>query len=283
LLQFKPCGYCVVYLKSISREMDRYKNLLLIVDMQYDFCLPDGALYVNGAEQDTARLADFIERNESVIDGIVLTQDSHQVIDISHPAFWADNDGMHPLPYTLITPEDIASGAWSPLYFHDEAVKYVNNLSSRGEFVHTIWPEHCISGSQGAAIVDDVMTAVRRWASGGHFFDIVIKGTNPLTEHFGVLRANIPVESAPETGLNKTLAEKLKKYTNIFIAGEARSHCVANTVRQMGEIEGLAGNIFLLWDLMSDVPGFEAVAMSIYENAFRRGIRKETSFSVKLN
>jgi nicotinamidase-related amidase len=193
--------------------------------MQYDFCLPGGALYVSGAENDIVKLADFVERNEKGIDHIILTQDSHQVIDISHPAFWTDKIGRHPDPFTLITPEDIKSGTWSPLYFRDEAVRYVNDLGSRGEFIHTIWPEHCISGSRGASIVDDVMKVVRQWAAGGHFFDLVIKGTNPLTEHFGALRANIPIKSAPETGMNTALADKLRKYGNIYIAGEARSLC----------------------------------------------------------
>jgi len=130
---------------------------------------------------------------------------------------------------------------------------------------------------QRAAIVDEVMNAVRHWAARGHFFDTVLKGTHPLTEHFGALRANIPIETAPETGINSILAEKLNKYRNIYIAGEARSHCVANTVRQMDEI-GLSASIILLWDLMSDVPGFESVALPLYEKAFEKVSGRKPQF-----
>ena len=65
--------------------MKRKKNLLIVIDMQNDFCLPDGALYVPGAEDDIQRVKNFIDRNYRMIDHIVLTQDNHQVIDISHP------------------------------------------------------------------------------------------------------------------------------------------------------------------------------------------------------
>jgi nicotinamidase/pyrazinamidase len=73
--------------------------LLLVIDMQYDFCFPDGALYVHGAEKDAERLGRFINKYSERIDHIVLTQDNHNVIDISHPAYWEDPNGNHPLPF----------------------------------------------------------------------------------------------------------------------------------------------------------------------------------------
>ena len=36
--------------------------LLVIVDMQVDFCHPQGSLYINGAEGDIQRLIEFISR-----------------------------------------------------------------------------------------------------------------------------------------------------------------------------------------------------------------------------
>ncbi|MDP4224259.1 MAG: isochorismatase family protein, partial [Bacteroidota bacterium] len=246
---------------------------LLIIDMQNDFCKPDGALYVNGAESDVARLERYISANTDRIGQIVLTQDNHHVIDISHPGFWEDPMGNIPLPFTIISAKDVGEGKWKPRFWSEEAVKYIHDLESQCEFPHTIWPEHCIIGSTGAAIVDEIMNPVRKWAGKGHFFDLIVKGTNPLTEHFGALMANIPVSGSPETQLNTDLVKKLRQYDRILIAGEARSHCVATTVKQLLNIGGFATRMVILEDCMSDVTGFETLALPIYERAKEEGVK----------
>jgi nicotinamidase/pyrazinamidase len=247
-------------------------TLLLIIDMQNDFCRPDGALYVNGAEKDVARLVTFISGHEDKIDHIIMTQDNHHVIDISHPGFWEDQDGNPPPVFTLINSENVKSGAWRPRFRREEAVEYILNLEKQGEFPHIIWPEHCIIGSYGAAIVNEIMEPVKSWARKGHFFDMVIKGTNPLTEHFGALMANVPIKESPETQLNKALVNKLQLYDKILIAGEAKSHCVATTVKQILNIDGLPSKLVVLEDCMSDVKGFETLALPIYESAKNGGV-----------
>jgi nicotinamidase-related amidase len=249
------------------------KTLLFITDMQNDFCKPEGALYVNGAEQDTARLAKFIRTHSDKIDHIIMTQDNHQVIDISHPGFWEDRHGNSPMPFTVITFKNIHNGDWIPRFRKEEASEYILKLEEQGEFPHVIWPEHCIIGSSGAAIVDEIMLPVREWARRGKFFDMVIKGTNPLTEHFGALRANIPIETNPETQMNKELIRKLENFDVILMTGEAKSHCVANTVKQLGGIKGMMQKLVILEDCMSDVTGFETIALPIYERAGSEGAR----------
>jgi nicotinamidase-related amidase len=263
--------------------MIRLRNLLIIIDMQYDFCEPGEALYVNGAEKDVKRLAEFIVQNNEKIDHIVLTQDNHHVIDISHPAFWIDRKGNHPVPFTIITTGDVKNKVWTPVYYVNEASHYIDELENQSEFPHTIWPEHCIIGSKGAAIVDEIIDPIKEWARKGRFYEIVIKGTNPLTEHFGALRANIPNKLAPETQLNQNLVDSLVKYEHIFIAGEARSHCVANTVKQMLEINGIAEKLVVLWDCMSNVTGFERIADPIYDEAIKSGVKIGHAGLVKLN
>ena len=249
------------------------KTLLLVIDMQVDFCTPRGSLYVPGAEKDIARLARFIEVNTVKLDHIILTQDNHHIIDISHPVFWEDREGNHPEPFTVISRQDMEKGSWKPRFWKERAIEYVRKLEIKGEYPHTIWPEHCITGSYGAAITDEIMEPVKAWARQGNFFDLIIKGTNPLTEHFGALMANIPIDDSPDTQLNMDLAEKFRRFETILIAGEARSHCVASTIRQMLNIEGLAGKMVVLEDCMSDVTGFETLALPVYEKAKREGVR----------
>ncbi len=258
------------------------KNLLLIIDMQNDFCLPTGALYVPGAESDATKLAQFIVRNETAIDSIVLTQDSHHIMDISHPSFWQNKRGENPEPFTAIDVESINSGKWTPRFSPKFVKMYIKSLYEQKEFPHTIWPEHCITGSSGAAFVDDVMTSVSQWARKGKFFDVIQKGLNPLTEHFGALRANVPIPEDKTTQLNQQLLGTLQKYENIIIAGEAKSHCVANTVKQITELENFNSKLILLEDCMSNVPGFDKIADPIYELAMNKGAVFTTSKKLTL-
>lgn len=246
-------------------------TLLLVIDMQNDFCRTDGALYVHGAENDVTRLEKFISSHEDRIDHIIMTQDNHHVIDISHPGFWEDQSGNPPAPFTLINSENVQSRVWRPRFWKEKAIEYIQSLEKQGEFPHIIWPEHCIIGSYGAAIVNEIMEPVKRWARKGHFFDLVIKGTNPLTEHFGALMASVPIEGSPETQLNRELVRKLKLYDKIVVAGEAKSHCVATTIKQLLNIDGFATKLVILEDCMSDVTGFETIALPIYEKAKNDG------------
>ena len=54
------------------------KNILLIIDPQVDFH-PGGSLAVQGANEDSARIASLISENIQDIDEIYVTLDSHHV------------------------------------------------------------------------------------------------------------------------------------------------------------------------------------------------------------
>jgi nicotinamidase/pyrazinamidase len=239
--------------------------------MQYDFCSPGGSLYIMGAEQDINRAGNFISTFSNFLDHIILTMDNHNVIDISHQVFWKDDKGNSPRVFTVITKTDVLSGKWIPQFEKEKAVEYVEKLEIQGEFPHVIWPEHCIIGSHGAAIMDEVMEPVKVWARKGNFYDVVVKGTNPLTEHFGALMANIPIEGSPETQLNIALVNKFRQFDRILIMGEARSHCVAMTIKQMLNIDGIAPKLIILKDCMSDVIGFQNLATPVFEKAMNQG------------
>ncbi|HLP73627.1 MAG TPA: hypothetical protein VK155_12050 [Bacteroidales bacterium] len=249
------------------------KIILLVVDMQYDFCSPDGSLYVKGSEKDIVRTGKFISKNQDFIGQIILTQDTHNVIDISHPVFWEDKHGRPPDPFTEISLKKVLGGIWRPRFHKDKAVDYIRKLENQGEFPHTIWPEHCILGTRGGAIVDEIMDPVREWSRKGNFYEVVIKGTNPLTEHFGALKANVPLPGHPETHLNTALVDKLMHADIIYIAGEAKTHCVANTIKQMIHLSGVAKKLRIIEDCMSDIPGFEKLSVPIYEKALHEGAK----------
>lgn len=256
------------------------KTVLLIVDMQNDFCLPSGSLYEPGAEKDVERLSRLIKKKTTVIDKIILTADEHHVMDIAHPSYWRNKQGMHPAPFTTISWWEVLSGEWIPFGDKDKVVDYLRRLIEQGEYKHTIWPEHCLYGSEGAAITPVLMEALTCWAREGKYYEVVEKGLNPSTEFFGAFRANIPLAGAVDTEFNVKLKDELEMYDVIWLAGEAKSHCVANTLKQMFDYPEIIRRLVILEDCMSNISGCEDLAISIYEKAACMGARFVTSESL---
>ncbi|MDF1547040.1 MAG: isochorismatase family protein [Bacteroidales bacterium] len=266
------------------------KNALLIIDPQNDFCNPGdvngkgrGSLYVEGAEKDMQRLAKWIKENKESIDFIGITIDSHQPNDISHPNFWMDKDGNFPAPFTPITYKDVEEGKWTARFDPKRSLAYLKELEAQGEYPHLIWPVHCLIGSTGAAIYQPLMDAIIEWTVKGKFYQTVAKGTFPFTEHFGAFRAQVPDPERPETQLNQGLIKTLETYQNIYLAGEAKSHCVANSLKQvLDESPDLAAKFIVIEDAMSNVTGFETLADPIYKRAKQMGVRFTTTKVEKL-
>ncbi len=254
------------------------KNALLIIDPQNDFCKPDGALYVGGADEDMNRLAKWLDKYSKEIDFVGVTIDSHQPNDISHPQFWMDKNGTYPAPFTQITSNDVESGNWTPRFDPARCLAYLKELETQNEYPHVIWPMHCIIGSEGAAIYTTLLAAMIKWTDKGKFYQTVAKGTFPFTEHFGAFRANIPDPNRPETQLNHGLMKTLESYQNVYLAGEAKSHCVANSLKQvLDEAPSLAPKFVVITDAMSNVTGFETLGDPIYERAKKMGVRFTTT------
>ncbi len=85
---------------------DRLRVHLLLIDLQKDFCFPEGTLYVGGrsgrgAVEDNDRIARFIYRNLGVISAITCTLDTHFPHQIFSPAFWVDAEGNPPPAMTM--------------------------------------------------------------------------------------------------------------------------------------------------------------------------------------
>jgi nicotinamidase-related amidase len=251
------------------------KNALLIIDPQYDFCNPHGALFVDGADLDMERLSVFIRKNEKKIDKIFVSMDSHPLNAIYHSSFWSDSEGYPPLPFTQITHAQVAKGVWKPKNEQEKVLKYLAALEEQGEFPHLIWPTHCLTGSKGASIEEVLMKAIRAWSERGRDYRVIMKGTYPLTEHFGIFMAQIPDPERKETTLDTALLKELDEYDTIYLAGEARSHCVGTSLKQlMLYAPEIANKIILITDCMSDVQNLGYLADPIYAEAEKRGIRK---------
>lgn len=265
---------------------------VLIIDAQNDFCSPKGSLFVDGSVEDNERLSKWIVDNKEEINYIGCTLDSHQLIDIAHPRFWVDKDGNNPAPFTIISASDVESGKWSAVK-PQTALKYLRDLEADGQFPHVIWPEHCIIGTWGNQLDPKVNDAILSWAANGHHVHYVSKGAHPDTEHFGAFEAQVPIENNPLTQYNLPLQKTLEKYDVIYLSGQAKSHCVANTLKQLvDKAPDVAKKVVVLEDTMSPVgggpngpgttPTFDEIAQPIYDAAKKLGVRFSTTIAESL-
>eukprot|EP01136_Pigoraptor_vietnamica_P020774 Opistho-1_new@70127 len=114
---------------------------LLIIDPQNDFCdIPGAALPVTGADADMRRLATLMRGLTRQIDGITLTLDSHQRLDIAHPGFWQRADGGAVTPFTEITAAQARAGEFRPRDAGalPRAQAYLDELEARGRYPCTL-------------------------------------------------------------------------------------------------------------------------------------------------
>jgi nicotinamidase/pyrazinamidase len=250
------------------------KIALLIIDAQVDFCDPEGALYVPGAEKDVERISQLINLDGDKIESIFVTLDTHHILDIAHPLFWEDQNGNTVAPFTLVTSAAVKAGKWIPRYHQEHVVHYLETLESEGEFQHFIWPEHCLVGSRGASLNDTLMQALLAWTHRtGQDYIAITKGIHPLTEHFGVFKAQVPIANATETELNTGFLSQLGSFDQVLIAGEARSHCVATSINQILKYAPeLVPKVTVLSDCMSDVTNWGHLADPIFEEAAKKGM-----------
>jgi nicotinamidase/pyrazinamidase len=137
---------------------------MLIIDPQVDFH-PGGSLAIPNANDDAARNAALIRQKCSEISDIFITLDSHHRSHVAHAISWIDGQGRHPSPFQIITAADVLAGRWTAA---DKArrkafKKYVVDLEASNKFKLTIWPEHCLIGTPGHAVVPSINEAAQDW------------------------------------------------------------------------------------------------------------------------
>ncbi|KAJ0389945.1 hypothetical protein ATCC90586_011405 [Pythium insidiosum] len=208
---------------------------LLVIDQQVDFH-PGGSLAIPNANNDAERIAAFIKEHGHEISQIVFTLDSHQRYHIAHGIFWTNAQGQSPAPFTVILSDDITNGVWTPRdpILKDYALAYTKALEASSKFRLIIWPEHCIIGTPGHNIVPNVHAAALEWAKQKKTdIQYVFKGSNSFTEHYSALRAEYELSYDPATKLNQGLIDNLSRASKVVIVGEALSHCVNYSVRDL--------------------------------------------------
>lgn len=259
---------------------DGTKIGVMAIDVQNTFCVPGFELYVGGrsgtgAVDDTRRLCEFIYGNLGKIYKILPTMDTHTAQQIFHPTFLVDQKGNHPAPYTDIKSTDVKSGKWrvNPAimgrlpgvpytWVQQYLLEYCTQLENNGKFGLTIWPYHAMLGGIGHALVPSFHEAsffhgIARETDVDH----EIKGGKMLSEMYSALRHEVLFAMGQPVGQKSTsFIKALMSVDKLYIAGQAKSHCVAWTVSDLlDEIKAvdktmaMAKKVYLLEDCMSPV------------------------------
>ncbi|MBN9487599.1 MAG: bifunctional nicotinamidase/pyrazinamidase [Alphaproteobacteria bacterium] len=150
---------------------------LIVVDMQNDFC-EGGALAVPGSNA----IVPLVNRLIGRYDHVILTQDWHPAGHASFASSWKDAE-----PYSSV---QFSYGS------------------------QTLWPDHCVQGTTGAAFHSGVDTTKAQM--------IVRKGFHAGIDSYSAFREN---DRMTRTGLDGYL--KARGFTRLVFCGLAFDYCVA--------------------------------------------------------
>ena len=258
---------------------DKVKVCLMPIDCQNTFCIPDYELFVGGASgtgavDDNRRLCEFIYQNMHHITEIAPTLDTHTAMQIFHSSFLVNDRGEHPAPMTPVTLEDVEKGHWKVnpavaasvtggnyIALQNYLMHYCRQLSQGGKYSLMVWPYHAMLGGLGHALASAVEEAcffhnLTRHSQTG----FEIKGGNPLTENYSVLRPEVmdDWQGRPIAQKNARFISKLLNFDVVIIGGQAKSHCVAWTIDDLlreirAQDESLSEKVYLLDDCTSSV------------------------------
>jgi len=249
------------------------------IDLQKSFCFPDGSLYVGGrsgrgAIEDNVRISEFMYRYLGVISDVTMTFDTHFAYQIFFPSFWLDPNDNPPAPMTEVTVEEVRAGKYRPnptvagwvcsgnyTWLQNYVEHYCSELEKAGKYKLMLWPYHCLLGSKGHTLAGVIQEArlFHSFVKGRQNWS-EIKGGNPLTEHYSVLRPEVVLSHDAKVigSKNTELIQKLLTSEAVIIGGQAASHCVASTIDDLlneivSQDPDLAKKVYILEDCMSAV------------------------------
>ncbi len=262
---------------------DKELVLLLCIDVQQDF-MDEGSLGGPGSSEDVENLTRWIYRNMEKITQITVSIDTHNPFQIFHPCWWIDENGNNPAPFTPITLQDLDEGTWRPIINPKGSREYVENLEKLGKKTLVVWTYHCLQGTSGHALENQFANIVYfHSAAKKVIVDRMVKGFDPMTEMYGIIKAEYDIKNR----VNINFLNKIAKYDKIIIAGEAKSHCVLESIKQILEHykndKNVTKKIYVLEDCMSNIPGFEDNTRQEFEsfkNDFKVNIVDSKNFNL---
>ncbi len=258
---------------------DARRNHLVLIDLQRDFCFPEGTLFVGGrsgqgALEDNHRIARFIYQNLAHISEITCTLDSHLPFQIFFAPFWVDRSGLPLAPHRTLSADEIRAGDARPNpdlvaavgapdldWLTRQVLFYCESLAGAGKYVLYLWPPHVLVGGDGHALAGVIQEArlFHAYARGARN-GVEIKGMHALTENYSVFSPEVLLthDGASLASRNGALIESLLGEDRLIIAGQASSHCVKSSIDDLlaaivEKDAALARRVYIIEDAMSAV------------------------------
>lgn len=203
---------------------------LLIIDPQVDFVEKAGSIPAKDAKLAIKHINHFIEKFDEKIDEIYITMDIHYRLSIFHPLMWQNQKGNQPIPGTIISSEDVNNFIWIPKdeWYSQANIKYINDLEKIGKKL-VIKPYHCIMGSKGSNICDELLLTINDWEEDSNDKATrILRGMNQFTEHSSIFKADI--EMGRGTDLRVDLLETFREPSLLFICGTGLDTTIKNSV-----------------------------------------------------
>jgi len=235
---------------------------------------------------DTRRTIEWLLRHAGEVTDVAASLDSHIPLQIFYSTWWRNADGRPPAPYTPITAQQVEDGTWRPLYEPGWSKGYAHRLEAQFKKQLMIWPFHTMLGTPGHALDPSLAQAIAFHSAGRQSQPTyIIKGLIAKTEYYSLLEPEVKVPEDPRGNLNQAFLDGLLAYDRVYVAGQAKSHCVLETlasiVRHVGDSPEILGKLRLLEDCTSSVAhpeiDFEAMALEALGEFEARGLRRVSS------
>ncbi|SCV00065.1 LANO_0F05028g1_1 [Lachancea nothofagi CBS 11611] len=166
---------------------------LIVVDLQFDFLPPNGSLAVPTGDQIVSPIAELIKDERWSV--VIATQDWHPK---DHVSFAAN----HNLP-------DFSE------------FEYTSPAKPYGTQKATLWPVHCVQGTQGAELAPEMATAFEKLECDHH---VVQKGFLADREYYSAFN---DIWNDHHTQLDAMLQKH--GINDVFVVGLALDYCVKST------------------------------------------------------
>jgi len=250
----------------LPASKDSERVMFIGIDYQQDF-MDEGALGVPGANKDVENVTKWMYENMENISQIAVSLDTHNPFQIFHPAWWIDVDGNNPAPFTAITLSDIDDGKWRAVVNPIGSRNYVENLEKEGKKVLVIWTYHTLQGTSGCALENQFANIIYfHSVAKKSMVQRLVKGSDPMSEMYGIIKPEYDTKNY----INLDFLNKIENFDKIVISGEAKSHCLGESIRQILEYyenkPQVTSKIYVLEDCTSPIPSFEDETKRMYDS-----------------
>jgi len=286
----------IPHITIVPKTDELQTECILIIDPQKDFH-KGGSLAVPNADADAQRIANFLEERPNM--PAFVTMDTH---DNRHHIFLADSwkvvgDKEHPPPFTVITYvdnkfvancvlpnssfknkiveplENVQRQRHSEDNWKNHCIEYCQVLAKKKRPPLIIWPKHCVRKTWGHDIVDVINKQLNNKQ---RIVEKITKGESHETENYSVFEAEMTIDGDERTQFNQELYNKLYAYDKIYVCGQAKSHCVNYSIRDLVGHEFPAEKLVLLENCMSPVVAFENDGNKFISDMKEKGAEIET-------